>query len=134
MDLRAFATNPDLEKNGYWEYFDIEESTGVKIARIGNEAYNQEFSRLPRRLRQMMDEGILPEAESLPIICGILSRTILKDWKGLKDNGVDLGSYDPEKGARMMVAYKDFRDLIWQASNMASNYRDEEVEEVAGNS
>ena len=112
MDLfKAFATDEKLEIEGRWVPFNSE--TSFKIAR----AYNKHFSRMFQRefkANRLALEAKGAEAEKLAddIMCRVMAKTILLDWKGpLSIGGEDLGKYS-EDGAVKALKLKEFRAWV----------------------
>lgn len=133
MDLfSTFATDEKLEIEGRWVPFDT--NTSFKIAR----SYNKHFSRLFTRLYNankvaIQSKGEQAEALADKVMCEVMAKTILLDWKGpVKIKGEDLGAYSVE-GAQKALALKGFREWIQNQADDVSSYKVEQDAEDAKN-
>ncbi len=133
FDLKTqFETNEQLEIDGVWEDLD-DEGAGLLIARVGNKAYLKAYQKVPIGVRRQLDSGSLPEGMGENIVCKLLARTILLDWRNLANDGEEI-PYNYENALKMLTSYKDFRDLVWTISTDQSRFREEALEEEAKNS
>lgn len=133
MDLfSTFATDEKLEIEGRWVPFDTK--TSFKIAR----AYNKHFSRLFTRLynsNKLAIQSKGKEAEELSerIMCEVMAKTILLDWKGpVAIKGEDLGTYSVE-AAQKALMLKGFREWVQAQADEVSAYKVEQDEEDSKN-
>ena len=130
MDLfKTFATDEKLEVEGRWVQFDS--NTSFKIAR----AYNKHFSRLFQRMYESNKHALKAkgeEAETLAdnIMCEVMAKTILVDWKGpVSIKGEDIGAYSVS-GAEKALKLKEFRAWVnSQADDTAAFKVDQEEED-----
>lgn len=133
MDLfTTFATDEKLEIEGRWVPFD--NKTSFKIAR----AYNKHFSRLFQRMYESNKHALKakgPEAEELAdkIMCEVMAKTILVDWKGpVSIKGEDLGVYSAE-GAQKALKLKEFRAWVNAQADDTAAFKVEQEDEDAKN-
>jgi hypothetical protein len=121
MDLfTTFATDEKLEVEGRWVPFD--DKTSFKIAREHNKAFAKLFQReYNANSHALKAKGPAAEALADSLMCRVLARTVLVDWKGpVKLNGEDLGAYSVE-GAEKALALKDFKAWVQaQAADIAA--------------
>lgn len=129
MDLfKAFATDEKLEIEGRWVPLNAE--TSFKIAR----AYNKHFSRMFQRefkANRLAIEAKGDAAEKLAddIMCSVMAKTILLDWKGpVSLNGEDLGKYSHE-GAAKALKLKEFRTWVQECSDDTASFKVHQDEE-----
>lgn len=138
FDLKTqFNTDERLEIEGVWEDLgeakDGEDPPGILVARVGNSAYLKEYQKVPRGIRNQLDNGTLPEDTSKQIVNKLLAKTILLNWRGIADDGKIL-EYTYENALFYLKRYKDFRDLVWNVGNELARFREVELEEEAKNS
>ena len=138
FDLKAqFGTDAELEVEGVWEDLgEAEEGRdppGVLIARVGNKAYTKEYQKVPRGIRRQMENGTLPDGMGDQVVCKLLAKTILLNWRGLADGGKEL-DYNYENATAHLLKYKDFRELVWEIGNDQARFRQEDIEETTKNS
>ena len=133
MDLfKTFATDEKLEVEGRWVPFD--DKTSFKIAR----AYNKHFSRLFQRKYESNKHALKakgPEAEALAdsIMCEVMAKTILVDWKGpVSIKGEDLGAYS-EAGAQKALQLKEFRAWVNAQADDTAAFKVEQDDEDSKN-
>lgn len=131
FDLKShYGTDPELEVGGVWE--DISEGARLLIARVGNEAYQKRYRRVPRGIRNQISSGVLDDKVTEDVMCRLLADTILLDWEGISDDGKEI-KHSKDKAYEMLRSYRDFRDLVWDVANDQSRFRDEDIEETKGN-
>lgn len=112
MDLfKAFATDEKLEIEGRW--VPLTAKTSFKIAREYNKHFSREFQR-EYKAHKLELEAKDPSAEAVAddIMCRVMAKTILLDWKGpVSLNGEDLGAYSHE-AATKALKLKEFRAWV----------------------
>ena len=128
-----FATSSDLEKEGVW--LDYGNGAQIKLARAGgaNEKFRQALTARMKPHRRLLDADQMPEALASQIMQEVYARTVVLDWRGVKDlNGTDL-PYSYENVIKAFEAFPDFyQDIVTQAQKL-SLYRRAEEEQAAGN-
>ena len=113
LDLSdKYGSNPRAEIEGVWQ----EEGSGaaIKVARLGNKEAAKAYKKIPKHIRNMVDAGTLEGTQGEAFIAGYLASNILKDWRGLKDDGKPLSDYSDENGKRYMIKYRRFRERVWE--------------------
>jgi hypothetical protein len=131
MDLsQTFATDVKLETEGVWK--DLGEGAELKVARIGNPAYNKEMQRLMKPYKHLVSRGALSEDVAQKILIEAMAKTILVDWKGLKDGGKVI-KYSTKAAIDMLTKYKDFRDLISTLAGEMTTFKVEADEAIEKN-
>jgi hypothetical protein len=133
MDLfKTFATDEKLEIEGRWVPFN--DKTSFKIAR----AYNKHFSRMFQRefkANKLAIEAKGDMAESIAddVMCRVMSKTVLLDWKGpVSINGEDLSKYSQENAFKALKL-KEFRAWVNQHADDAAAFKIHQDEEDAKN-
>jgi hypothetical protein len=125
----AFATDPELELKGKW--FKLGKKARVRVARDGNDNYNEEFKRLfEEHSLALADGGPAADALAADIMLQVQAKTILVGWEGLSFQGKPV-EYSVEM-AKTMLAVKDFRKKILAMSREFDNFR-VKAEEQQGN-
>lgn len=129
MDLfKTFATDEQLEIEGRWVPFN--DKTSFKIAR----AYNKQFSRMFQRefkANKLALEAKGASAENLAddIMCNVMAKTILLDWKGpLSINGEDLSKYSQDNAVKALKL-KEFRAWVNQHADDSAAFKVHQDEE-----
>lgn len=137
MDLRKTykKIDEDLSENGVWIEID-DEGFELKICSItnsktkalaakyviGDKAKNKFGSKTNElnydKLEEKWDE--------------IIAETIIKDWKGLKDNGQEL-KYSKETCLTILKDYPTFKLNILELSQDVSHFEKKEIEEIKEN-
>lgn len=127
----TFAANPELEVGGVWR--SIGGGARLKVARVGNEAYN----RFVRKEYKANDEVLngpddeLSTKTSDDILQTAAANHILLDWEGLSYKG-ESRSYSVES-AKEFLAHKDFYAQVLALAGQAEEYRYKADAEVAKN-
>lgn len=107
-----FGSNPRAEIEGVWQ--ELGDGAAVKVARLGNKEAARAYRKLPKAVRNAVNEGALDDTQAEFFIADYLSKHILKDWRGLSENGKPLSSYSPAVGAEVMKRKRRFRERIWE--------------------
>lgn len=135
----TFGTDISKENDGVWLPADPRDPNGeaqIKIARIGNENYEQ----FAQKEREKRSSGFRPGAELPPeiardILNKALARTILVDWKGITSGGKEV-PYSYEKAYELLKdpAMKDFKAYVVEEASRLANYKAEREEKIEKNS
>ena len=132
MDIKkTYGTDKEKEKNGVWE--DLGDGARVLVARIGNTNYRKVFEQLTKPYTKAIRRGTLSEEKATDLIIKALSKAILLNWEGLKEDGKTIKYSEPE-AIRLMTEYPDFRDQVQEIANDLETYRVTENEETEKNS
>lgn len=126
MDFeKAYAVDKDAAENGKWMV--TREGFEVKIAKVGNAAFNAEVQRLQKPhiaiLRSRADNTKLISE----ITIKAMAKAILLDWKA-ESKGVDV-PYTVELGVQYMTKYPDFKEDVSDLSTTRESFRPEDVAE-----
>lgn len=125
--FKQFATDEAAEDNGTWK--EIGPESSIKVARAGNDEYNEAISKEATEHRLALEiGGKASKALNNAILARVMAKTILKDWKGLSYRGKPI-DYSLDNAA-MLLGHKEFRELVSGISNDFRNYMaKEEVEQ-----
>lgn len=125
---KSFGTDRALETDGKW--FDVGDGCELLIARDNNPAYRTELRRLMRPHTAAARAETLEAKDIDPLITKAMAQHILKGWKNLYlDEGKPVGPYSPEKAARLMTDFPDFRDLVAELAGERTAFLAVEVEQ-----
>jgi len=127
---KLFATDKDKEQEGTW--VDFGDGIEIKIARIGNPRYQEEFQNVSRPYKRQLRRGTLREEVAEKLLIKVVAKTIALDWKGLEEDGVQV-PYSAENAERILTTYPDFRDEITELAKDISSFRAQEDEETEKN-
>jgi len=127
---KLFGTDSTKEQEGVW--YDIAEGLRMKIARIGNPLYQKRFQALIKPYRRSVRRGTLSDdvAEKLLVQC--LSETIVLDWEGVEDEGVEI-LYSKDAAVTLLTKYPELRNYINDIANELEGFQEELNEEATEN-
>jgi hypothetical protein len=132
MDVKSqFSTNTKKETEGVW----IKGGDGAEflIARANNPAALKLSVQLMRPYRALQRAGQVPKDVQEDVGLEVLSRTILLDWKGVKE-GAEEVAFTPDEAKRMLKTYPEFADFIAAIAQDYKNFQDEDEKARQGNS
>jgi len=127
---KLFGTDSTKEQEGVW--YDIAEGLRMKIARIGNPLYQKRFQALSKPYRRSIRRGTLSDdvAEKLLVQC--LSETIVLDWEGVEDEGMEI-PYSKDAAVALLTKYPELRNYINDIANELEGFQEELNEEAEEN-
>lgn len=132
MDFsKHYRTDSEAERDGQW--IEWAESTQLKIARLGNQAYQNRFQALLKPHRHLRDRGLLPEDVQVEILNKCLAECILVDWKGVVYEGEEL-PYSVDNALKLLEEFRDFREDVITVAGEQATFRVAEIEESSKNS
>lgn len=131
MDLSEFDVSDSLSVEGQW--VEVGKSASLRIARLNNEKYRDFIKKKSKPYRSAMRAGTIDEDLMTEIVVQAMARTILLDWKGLTEKGVEV-LYSVEKAESLLRDKEPFRDLVTSLANDASLFQQVELEDAAKNS
>ena len=135
MKLRTFKADSAQDIEGVWE--DIpgegdEKPLRLKVARTNNPKFiaaQRHFGRsLVRQLRTS-----LGFAKAEEITFRAYARAILVDWEGLEDDDGNPVPYSEKMAYEIMSKHREFFTLVQGLADDRERFREEAVEEEAGN-
>lgn len=133
FDLKKnFATDPEAEEKGVWESLN-DKGARIKVARAGNAKFQREYGRIPRYIRQRLDNGSLPENEADEYNARVMAKSIVMDWENLTDDGVVI-PYSEETAYQMLKKYKDFRAYVYELALNQQRFFEASIQDDTKNS
>lgn len=132
MDLNKIALDDKKVEEGIW--VEVDDTTSLLIARIGNKRFNEIMTREQKPLRRAIRNGTVPDSVQEKILVKALAGAVLLDWKGLTIDGVEV-EYSKQKCIEILSdkRYKDFREFVVEYAADAEQFREELIEEAVGN-
>jgi hypothetical protein len=129
----AFAVDTNQEQEGTLTQLPNAGDTKFRIAREGNKAYSKLLQKLVKMNRAVLDsKGAAAEAKSDEILIEVMAKTILIGWEGeITYQGKKL-AYSVE-AAKTLLAHKDFRAVVINASSDMEKFKVVKDEEDAKN-
>lgn len=133
-----FATDKTAEVDGVWvEYGANEDGSipGFKISRMSkaNKKYTKALERATRPHRRAIELETMNNDLAERLFMEVFVDTVLLDWRGIKDR--DGNELECNK-ANAMKLFEDLTELyddLQEKAKKASLFRDETLEEEAGN-
>lgn len=127
FDISNLETNLKSEDEGVW--LPLGKGARVKVARIGNPAYQKALRsryKANRAVLDMEDEAAAETAEQIAI--QVYARTILKGWEGISVNNEEF-PFSVENAEKLLTK-KDFRERIKNYADAMENFQDKKEEEA----
>lgn len=120
MDIfDTYATDETREKDGVWT--EIGDAKFL-VARSGNPKYARKLGKLYERNRKLLEtKDANADALSERLMVDVIAETILLGWENVQFKGASL-DYTLDN-AKMLLAFKDFRKHIVQASEDFEAYK-----------
>lgn len=137
---KQFKTNSAKESAGVEiEFAEAQNDDGTiptfTISRMGksNKAYAKALEAATRPFRRQVELGTLKNEVAEPLFLGVFVDTILKGWKNVQDEkGVEI-PFTKENAIRLMNELPDVYERLQEESKIASNFRDNNLQEEAKN-
>ena len=85
MEITQLKINSEKSADGVW--VDLDETTKILVARIGNPKYNKVFTSLSARDKQMIAANTLSDTTASKIMNENIANNIILDWVGLTNDG-----------------------------------------------
>lgn len=120
MDLFSLVTDIKLENQGTWVPYG---DATFLVARSGNKKYNRRMADAYKTNRVVLElEDDSSDAMSEEIFSDVIANAILLGWKGVSWKGSSL-DYSVENAKMVLLASRDFRNIIARMSDDIENYR-----------
>lgn len=131
--VRRYQTDEQKEVDGAWVPYG--DGAELKIARMNNRRYEDFIDRETAKYRQAGGLGMIPGDTWEGILIEAMSRTILVDWKGVKEDldGQEVDVPYSYEAAKRYLQIKDFRESVAQAAKRMELYRKHETETTQKN-
>ena len=109
----------DIKEEGVW--FDIDGETKLLIASMQNKHFTSYLRKISQPYLAHLEEGRLDAEVAKHLVHQAAAKTILLDWKGLKNNGEEW-PYTEENCKRIMTEaqYSDFQNLVMDLADQPS--------------
>jgi hypothetical protein len=130
--IETIKTNRDDELNGVWAD-DLPDGLRLKVARMGNDRYNQAVSKRAQSHLNAVGEIDMDDESQVAELAEVYADTILMDWEGLEENGETVPC-TRENRVRLMLEYPDFFRIVRRVSMQADLFRRAAQKEDQGNS
>ena len=125
LDLNIPSINLDTANEGSWIVYQGDIS--FCIARSGNPAYKSALAAMYKVNKRGIDGGSLPDGKAEILMNDLVSRHIVKGWKGLVSNGEPVEfTVDACNAILNDERYTELRDWILEMSRENENFREEE--------
>jgi hypothetical protein len=131
MDIKTSFADPKNEVQGVW--MDYRDGSRVKLARLGNPAFQKLFDKMRRPYLDMIRRDKMPPERETHILCQCYARTLLLDWEGFEDGGKPL-PYSEDAAERLLVAHMDFRNDVTRLAAEEEFFKRQTVEDSEKNS
>lgn len=132
MDLSNNKIDSSAEKDGVW--VDIDEKTSLLIARFNNPKYKAYVRRKFEARRKLSRTTGLSDEATEKITTQAMAHTVLLDWRGLEDSGVEI-PYSTEKAIELLSdeTLPWFFDFVYETANDFQLYREHSIAEGEDN-
>lgn len=132
--VSRYQTDEQKEVAGVWVPYG--EGAELKIARMNNRRYEEFIDRETAKYRQASGLGMVSTEVWEGILIDAMSRTILVDWKGVKEGpvGQEVDVPYAQDTAKRYLAIKDFRESVAQTAKRMELFKKQELETLEKNS
>lgn len=130
IELNIFNEQTDgrREQEGAWCPY--KKGAQLLIARLSNPQHKREQERLEAPYKKQIRRGTLPQSIARRITAEAMAKTVLLDWKGVKDaKGKDV-AYTPELGAEVLQKDLSLQDFVIEQAANEDLFRDDDIEEI----
>ena len=134
MKLSELATDPVAEQSGV--PVEILPGLVVTVRSTATPGYRNAQARLLRPLARLVGAGMaIPAEKQDEIAARLLAEEVVTGWDGLADDEGRPVAFSREAAAAIFLdpAHRRFRDLVFEAANMAETFRRRFEADVAKN-
>lgn len=133
-----FETNKDLETNGVKvEYGPNKDKTiptfFIRRMSRSNKKYTKGLEKATRPHRRAIELETMQTSQAEKISMEVFVETILVGWENVQNRKNEVVPYTKEAATKLFNELPDFYDDLQGKASKASLFRDESVEEEAGN-
>ncbi len=122
MDINTAFSDPQIEAAGVWvDYLD---DSKIKIARLGNPAWQTKYDLLMRPFRDLERRGRLPVSKQTSLLCQSYIGTILLDWEGF-ERGKKKLPFNEDTAVELLLELIDFRNDVTNYAADAERFKRE---------
>jgi len=129
LNLNLPRTDIDLATDGKW--FQFTDDISFKVAQDGNPSHTRSLQSKLKQIQKLQDKG--DYARAMYIHDQITCKNILKDWKGIREEGVKADLPFSEESALTIItnpAYKSIKEFIQDCSRDESEFEEVKKEIV----
>lgn len=116
MNVAQHLTDKEAAEKGRWFEFD---GAHFRIAAHGNPAFQKALLKVGKKNRGEIQREDLVAINGMTL--EVMSRTILLDWKGVKNGDQDF-PYSPANALHLMTVAEGFRKWVEEQAMSASNF------------
>lgn len=135
MDIfKQYATDPKLEQEGRWVTIGgtDEKPARILVARSGTVRYNAVMSQQYEANKTLMEskDTVAANAKLAEMVQFALANSVLLGWENIDYKGETGYSF---KTAHLMLAHRDFREMVQKEADKFQEYKIKSVEEDSKN-
>ncbi len=133
-----FATNKDAEVEGVWVEYGANEDGSIpafKISRMSkaNKKYTKSLERATRPHRRAIELETMNNDLAERLFMEVFVDTVLLDWKCIKQRDGEELEFCKKNALKLFEDLPELYDDLQEKAKKASLFRDETLEEEAGN-
>lgn len=122
MDLKkTFGFNKEKAEQGVW--FSYDETTRIKVAKIGTLKYQNVVTRLSKPYQSRIRNNRLTPEDATHLTAQVLAECILLAWEGLEEEGISV-IYSRAEALRLLETYVDFRAFVETCANDTEEFQE----------
>ena len=106
----------------------------IKVARMGNAAYEEELRKSAKPFMRQMRLGTMNVEDMEALAMKAIAKHIIQDWENLEDNDGKTIPFSHDKALELFREYHDFYSVVKEVAGESEIFRTDEMEEAAGNS
>ena len=127
-------TDESLERKGVWNDLGIYGS--YLLARSGgaNDAFARKAQALFRKHRKALDHGIISDSAVRKELARVYAETVVLNWKNVNGPDGKALKYSIKNAEKLLTDVPELFRILMDCSGEAAAYRQELLEEEAGNS
>jgi hypothetical protein len=136
--FNQFETNQDAEKEGVWvEYGENDDGSvpAFKISRMSksNKKYSKALERATRPHRRAIELETMKDDTAERVFLEVFVDTVLLDWKNIKTRKGEEMVFSKKSALDLMKSLPELYDDLQDKAKKASLFRQDVLEEEAGN-
>lgn len=134
MGTYDLKTDESLEQKGVWN--DLGEYGNFLLARSGgaNDTFARKAQALYRKHRKAMEHGILSDSAIRGELARIYAETVVLNWKGVTGKDGKVLKYSILNAEKILKDIPELFRILMDCSSESAAYRQNVLEEEAGNS